>query len=281
MKNYLTILLFFISSLSFSQDIIIINKKDSVNCTIKKIEKNKVTIIVGSKENKRKIIIDSSMISGFKFNFYKTTKPLKYKDFYFSLNVGYSHILNKNFAKTDLGKIYSNYLQKLRNGYNFNAFIHFYNNEHLGIGIKYEFGYFHNSINSFCLTIDSISLTYKLQDDIYLNFIAPTIFYKPYENEKFNIYTNVSVGYSNLVNNTSYAFNSKVKCHNIAAEAALGCYYKISSKLSLSFQVGYLLNNFNEFKYTIDYNNYKISTDINEFNDFSTFSTSIGFIFCL
>ena len=145
MKKLLIILLFssLYNVLIYSQDLIVTNEGDSINCKITKIKADYVYFTFKHKEEIRNTLLPISDITKYHYNYYqhrevpkeKVVGYEKYQHFRMSLNGGYSYQTARVHESVPVD--FKDYIKEMKKGYHFGGDLTYYFTEPLGFGFKY------------------------------------------------------------------------------------------------------------------------------------------------
>ena len=141
MKN--TIALFFLITIAnsiYSQDLIVTNDGDSINCKITKVKDDNIYFTFMHKDEVRSTLLPISGVTSHQYNFYQTSEvPIEkvvghknYPQFRLALNGGYSYITVK--LAESIPQDFKQYSKELKSGYHLGGDLTFYFSEMLGVG---------------------------------------------------------------------------------------------------------------------------------------------------
>lgn len=248
MKNSLLIvLLLFVANAIHSQDLIVTDKGDSINCKITKVKPDIVYFTFKYGNEVRSTLLPVSNIKAYQIDFYQTSEvpPEKiagyqnYQHFRLALNGGFSYETAKVSDKVPAE--FEDYIKQLKSGYHLGGDFTYYFNEFLGAGVRYSVFKTKNSLENIYLEDSYGNRTYgRLSDDLTISFIGPS-FSSRFINRKNNSFLmSVSLGYMDYKNN-GFVINRYKMTGNTAGFAMdIGYDIRMSENLALGFQLSLL-----------------------------------------
>ena len=144
MRNILIIaLLILIANTIYSQDLIVTNDGDSINCKITKVKTDNIYFTFKHKDEIRSTLLPKSSVKTHQFQYYQTSEVPKekvvgyenYQHFRLAVNGGYSYQTAK--VAENVPSDFKDYIKELKSGYHFGGDLTYYFTEPLGFGIKY------------------------------------------------------------------------------------------------------------------------------------------------
>lgn len=204
MKTSVFLSFFFFISLSvLSQDLIVTNEGDSINCRIIKVQTGNIYFLFRNNLDIRTTQLPLSKINYHQYNFYsKSLIPADWstgigreKRFQLSFDGGLSYQIAK--LPADLPPDLNDYMQKLRWGYNFGASLTYYPSETYGFGLNYHHFKTSNSIENVYLEDASGHMRMgRLADNIDISFYGGSFTSRlRSSNEMSSLIFRTSVGY--------------------------------------------------------------------------------------
>lgn len=246
MKNILLLIAFFTClSPVFSQDLIVTNKRDSINCKITKIKKDNIYFTFRHKDEIRSTLLPAAGIKYYQLNYFKNVEVPRekvignqvYKHFRFGLNGGYGYRTNK--MSSSIPSDFSDYSKKLKSGLQFSGDLTYYFTEPLGIGLKYSSFKASNSMSDIYVEDSGGSRRYgNMSDNIGISFIGPVFSSRFSNKDKTNAFLmNIGLGYMGYKNNYTLIDPYKVTGSTMGMSFDMGYDFKVSSNLILGVQL--------------------------------------------
>lgn len=246
MKNILLLVAFFTClSPVFSQDLIVTNKRDSINCKITKIKKDNIYFTFRHKDEIRSTLLPVGEIKYYQLNFFKNSEVPRervignriYKHFRIALNGGYGYRTNK--MSSTIPSDFSEYSKKLKNGFEFGGDLTYYFTEPLGIGLKYSSFKASNSMSNIYIEDSNGNRRYgSMSDNIGISFIGPVFSTRFLNKDKTNAFLmNVALGYMGYKNNYTLIDPYKLTGSTMGMTFDIGYDFKFSSNLILGVQL--------------------------------------------
>lgn len=273
---------------SFSQDLIVTAKGDSINCKINK-ERNDFIYFTFSKDQEiRETLLQRSQIKTYSKGYFSQSEiPSDYqssgKDYEkirISVNGGYSY----RFAKIS-GSVpdeYHDYMKKLKSGHHFSADAAYFLSESIGLGLKFsQFNSKENFGTIFTdLDGDGITDTGKMNDNISISFIGPMIASQiPSANSKNALFSNLAIGVLSYKDNGNLIIPVELKGSTLGLVGEIGYQVGIAKNLSAAFTFSYTLGTLTKIESTTLGNTTTIELDGDDRENLGRIDFSIGFVF--
>lgn len=235
----------FVSLTIFSQDLIVTNEGDSINCRITKVKSDNIYFIFKYKLEIRSTLLPLSKIKTHQFNYYPKSEIPKdwntgignFKHFQIALDGGLSY----ETAKIDesISDDFKNYYKELKSGFNIGGSIVYYFTESLGVGIRYHRFMTSNSIDNIYIEDQYGNRRYgKLSDDVRISFYGPSFSTRLINGNKQNaFFLNYSVGYMDYNDDAVIIDPYKITGGAIGMDMDIGYDIGISENFLLGFQV--------------------------------------------
>ncbi len=256
MKIYILIIvaIFSFAGSSFSQDLIVTNEGDTINCKITKVKKDVIYFISMQNDELRSNIMHWSKIKAHQFNYFKYSEvPLdkivtnnKYQNLRLAFNIGYGYQTAKisESVTSDL----EDYVKELRSGYQLGADIAYYFSNNFGIGARYNFFRTSNSMNNIAVEdIDGNIIYGKMSDDVRITFVGPVLSARYLTNIKDAFLMNITVGYLGYVNDAVLINRYKITGNTVGFAFDIGYDFAVAERVNIGFQLSYLVGKLSEF----------------------------------
>ena len=209
MKRIIPFLFFiFILSSSYSQDLIVIDNGDSINCKITQVTQDRIYYIINFENYKQEGSYALSQVKQYGTNYDTHQKVLnEFSNLRVALNVGYSRRISGVSPEIPYEEN-KDYLCELRQGINFGIDVIRYRSEHYGFGLKTNVflssastdNYYDRNYRGEAFSIG------KINEDIVILFIAPAFSYRiPHGINNNSFFMNASAGYMGYFNNAHYS----------------------------------------------------------------------------
>ena len=259
-KTTLLLILILFSATGFSQDLIVKQNGDSINCTIIDVKDGKMNFSINIKKASRKTYILLNELKYSKEGFYEKTRDndtlrTRYKNYRLAINGGYNYLFGEisNSVPLNLRK----HVQKLKSGYHIAGDIHFYISKSFGIGVKHYYFFSANEIENITVeTLPGYPVSGKWKDKIKTTFSGPSLSMIAFEGA---LVTNFSLGYMTAnYENTSNGSSTISKGKTMGISLDLGYDIHFSKSIILGLQVSYVAGSLGEL--TVGSNTYKLGT---------------------
>ncbi|MEO6819540.1 MAG: hypothetical protein ABI266_08680 [Ginsengibacter sp.] len=288
MKTILTFtILLLLTTSIFSQDLIVKNDGDSINCKITKVKKDNIYFIFNHKNETRNTLLPLTGVKEYKYNFYTTSEVPKekvvryenYQHFRIAFNGGYSYQTAK--VADGVPSDFRDYVKGLKSGYHFGSDITYYFTEQLGLGIKYNVFKTSNKLDSIYLAGDIINNTFsKLSDDLTITFIGPAFSTRIINQNKRNAFLmDLSLGYMGYSNNKVLDENYKMTGSTMGMALDFGYDIGLSKNLSLGFQVSFITGTLFKYNWNDGTTMQTIKLEKGEYESLNRIDFSVGLRF--
>lgn len=239
-----------------SQDLVVSNHGDSLNCRITKIYGGNVYFNYVRAGLLKDSMLTMPQVVYYQINYFaggssSSAGAQKENEFIprFSaaLGGGASYMIRK--LPKDLPDWQTTYLNQLRNGYHFAADLSFYIYKNSGFGIRYSFMRTSNQLDDVAFYYDSVYKgTGLLRDDITIHYIGPTLFGKIKLGRRKSLWlgSTFSVGYLGFINNAYLIDKFKITSNTLGGSWLLSADYFIGKKISIGVNVSSVLGRISE-----------------------------------
>jgi hypothetical protein len=287
MKHLLLFIVIFLtwSGTVLSQDLIVTDKGDSLNCKITKIKNDFIYFTFRFENEIRNTLLPVRQIKFYKKDFFSIpdVPPDKVKNVdgnYQKLRIGgyggWSYMTGK--ISSNVHPFLREYLKDLKSGYHFGGDFVGFISENIGFGAKYS---------RFRTTNELIIYVYdpitgqgnigKLRDDITIQFFAPTFTSRfSSANKKINFLSDISIGYLTYKNKATEIYNFTLKGRTVGGLLDLGVDFSVAKNLSLGLCFSYTLGILNQIEYDDGIYVMKIKLDENNLENISRIDLSVG-----
>jgi len=260
----LLLMTFAIGGLS-AQDLIVLQKGDSINCDITKIKQDYIHFTFVKEGKPMNTLVSLSEVKDFHVDYY--TKGKKVKE---GLEVDYyeieeptaslrekvkahSHVPNWRFAfqgglswrtaKTADGipSEFDDYYKDLKSGLQFSADLAYYINESWGIGFKFSRYASSSSLDNVYMEDEDGNLHYtRLSEDIAISFLGPTLATRFLNDLNGNAFIlNFSLGYMGYDNDMTLFGDFNLSGSTVGMAFDIGYDIMLSDNVALGFQASY------------------------------------------
>lgn len=289
MKTKIFLISIFILSIHFcfSQDLIVTETNDSLNCKITKTADDYVYFTVLPKQV-TEIMIPVAKVKAIEYDYYTdydyfpeyqntniihmepvnttayqsntytttttNTNPIKWfelnkelQKFRFGIGAGYNRLTSAFVSGTN-----QDYSKELRSGYHLSGNVDFFLFTHLGIGIKYSVFNTYHSEDSTVIPLNSAYYTYgAAEDKIYSHYIGPIINTRfTSENKRHNLLIGFSGGYMTYKNEKTRLTDNYTETGNTIGYAFdMGWDWILTKELAIGFNFGYTFGRLDKYVY--------------------------------
>jgi hypothetical protein len=239
-----------------SQDLIVTEKGDSLNCKITQIKSKYIYFTFKYENEIRNTLLPLGQIKYYKKKFYsKSEVPIdKLKNVnadYQKLRIGFfggwSYMTGKISDKNP--PFMQEYLKELKSGFHIGGDVTYFTSKNIGFGLKYSMLNTANQLDNINVvdTLTGRVRTGKLKDDITIQYFGPTICTRISSlNRKTHFISNISFGYKN---NATVVDNFTLTSGTFGAIWDLGVDFSIDKNLLLGMFFAYQTGTLNQYNY--------------------------------
>jgi len=270
-----------------SQDLIITNEGDSINCKITKIKSDFVYFTFKYKDEIRSTLLPMSDLKYHQLDFYHSSEVPKdkvigygnYQHFRIAISGGYSYRTAK--VGESVPNDFKDYVKELKSGFHFGGDAIYYITEPLGFGVKYFISKSSNSMNNIYVEdTDGNRIYGKMSDDITISFIGPTFSTRFLSHDKRNAFImNFSLGYMGYSNDKVIVDNYKMTGRTLGMAFDIGYDIGLSEYLSLGFQISYISGTLFEYDWYDGTTTVTIDLEKGEYEGLNRIDFSVGLRF--
>jgi hypothetical protein len=286
-KLLILAVLIFVSNSIFSQDLIVTNEGDSINCKITKVKTDNIYFTFKHKDEIRSTLLPISSIKTYQFDYFQTSEVPKdkvvgyenYQHFRIALNGGYSYQTAK--VAESVPSDFKDYISELKSGYHFGGDLTYYFTEPLGFGFKYYLLKSSNSLDNIYLEDTDGNRTYgKMSDDLTISFVGPTFSTRLLSHDKKNaLLMNLSLGYIGYSNDKIIIDEYKMTGSTMGLSFDIGYDIGLSENLSLGFQISFLSGTLFEYDWNDGSKTETIDLEEGEYESLNRIDFSVGLRF--
>jgi hypothetical protein len=277
----------FVSNSIFSQDLIVTNEGDSINCKITKVKKDNIYFTFKHKDEIRSTLLPMTSVKVHQSDYYQISEVPEekvmgyenYQHFSFAVNGGYSYQTAK--VSEIVPSDFKDYVKGLKSGYHFGGDLTYYFTEPLGFGIKYYQFKSSNSLANIYLEDSDGNRTYgKMSDDLTISFIGPTFSTRLLNHNKNNaLLMNLSLGYMGYLNDKVIIDKYKMTGNTMGLSVDVGYDIGLSEYLSLGFQISFLTGTLFQYEWNNGTMTGTVKLEKGEYESLNRIDFSVGLRF--
>jgi hypothetical protein len=286
------ILILFVSAFftftGFSQDLIVTNEGDSLNCKITKIEPDKIHFTHNHNGELRETFLPVSSVKVYQQDYFdKPDIPLakaqnrgNYPRVRLAAQGGWSY----RIAKTPEGmsSLLEEYVKDLKSGYNLGADFSYFINEGIGLGFKYNYYKSNNHMDDVYIEYDDGTMDYGImEDNIAINFYGPGFYTRSLSSNHNNaLIAAISLGYISYKNEAVFITEDfTIEGSSFGMVLDLGYDIGISDDMAIGLQLSFTLGTLSKLE--VDYGSHTetIELDPDNYENLSRIDLSIGLRF--
>lgn len=265
-------------STSYSQDLLLTDTGDTLNCKITKVKPDYIYFSFKHEDDILNTLLPSNRVVLYQVDYFSevevpANKIVGFEDFpHFRLavNGGYSYLISK--IGDDVPSDLRDYVKKLKSGYHFGGEATYFFTPPLGVGFRY---YAFKTSNS----MDGIYYG-TLSDDISVSFIGPSLSTRFIDYTNHNsIIMNIAIGYMGYVNNMELIDPMKMTGNTLGLAFDFSYDLGISESLSLGFRLSLITGNLFEYDLHHGGNTATIELEEGEYEGLSRIDFSVGLRF--
>ncbi len=286
-KTIFLLLLFVVFSTSiFSQDLLITNEGDSLNCKITKIKKDNIYFTFKHKDEIRSTLLPSNQVKYYQYNFYqKAIVPSNkivgneiYPHLRIAINGGWSYRIAR--LADNIPSDFKPYMEDLKSGYHYGGDISYFFSEQLGFGFKYYNYLSKNEIEIYVNQANGTTQYGKMSDNISINFIGPSFSSRFLNQNKQNSFLlTLAIGYMGYKDDATLITDFSLKGGTLGLCWDIGYDIGLSKELSIGFQLSFLLGVLREYEFSDNVKTETIKLKESSYENLSRIDLSIGLRF--
>jgi hypothetical protein len=268
-----------------SQDLIVTNKGDSLNCEITKIKSDYIYFTFKYENEIRNTLLPVSQVKFFKKNFYthseipieKLKKNNNYQKVKISAFGGWSYLTGKLSNKVP--DDFRQYMKELKSGYHFGGDVCFFVSEKIGLGLKYTNFKTKNEIYDIYIidTLTGKKRTGILRDDITVQYFGPALFMRFYSKNKMVAFlSNISLGYLSYKNDAVVVDRFTLSSGTVGMVYDLGVDFMLDRNLAIGLGCSYVMGTLSEYEMNNRSSKQTIKLKSDELESISRIDLSIG-----
>jgi len=292
-----SLILFFLITVAnsiFSQDLIVKNDGDSINCKITKVKAGNVYFTFVHRNEIRNTLIHLSNVEDYKYGYYQISdlyeedvdkyegNAVRYNDyqhFRFAVNGGYSYMTAK--IDKSVPADFKKYVKEMKTGYHFGGDISYYFSESLGVGGKCYIFKTSNSLDDVYLEdLNGYRRYGKMSDDMTITFIGPLFSTRLLNWNKRNAFLmNLSLGYMGHSKNAVLIDKYKITGSTVGISFDIGYDIGLSKNFSLGFQLSFLSGTMDKYNLSNGGQTETIKLEKGKYENLSRIDFSVGLRF--
>lgn len=246
----LSIIILFNLSFIKSQDLILTEEGDSINCLITYIDNNFYYFTFKYSNEIRQTLIPKEKVKIAHNGFYEYSELPNYilertsgysKKWMISISGGYSYRIAK--IHPDVPSDMVGYMNKLKSGYHLSGDITYFISKEYGIGLKYSTFRASNEMSNVYLIYEdgSQSRVGTISDDMNISFYAPSLSYRlPNKRNTAELVSTLSTGIIHYKNESVAIDPYLYTGITLGFQLSLGYNIKTSENMAIGFKASYL-----------------------------------------
>jgi hypothetical protein len=286
------ILILFVSAFftftGFSQDLIVTNEGDSLNCKITKIEPDNIHFTHNHNGELRETFLPVSSVKVYQQDYFdkpdippaKTKSRGNYPRVRLAAQGGWSYQIAK--SPEGMPSWLEEYVKDLKSGYNLGADFSYFINEGIGLGFKYNYYKSNNHMDDVYIEYDDGTMDYGImEDNIAINFYGPGFYTRSLSaNHNSALIAAISLGYLSYKNEAVLINESfTMEGSSFGMVLDLGYDIGISDDMAIGLQLSFTLGTLSKLE--VDYGSHTetIELDPDNYENLSRIDLSIGLRF--
>ncbi|MDD5570867.1 MAG: hypothetical protein PHD97_06885 [Bacteroidales bacterium] len=268
-----------------TQDLIVTDKGDSLNCKITKIKSDYIYFTFKYENEIRNTLLPLSQVKFYKKDFYsrsevpaeKLKNKLKYKKVKISAYGGWSYMTGT--LSSDIPDDFRQYYKELKSGYHFGGEAGYFISEAIGLGIKYANFRTSNIMSNIYVkdTITGAIRTGILKNDITVQYFGPSLYVRFYSKNKMVAFTsNYSMGYLYYKNDVVVVDRYTLISGTVGMIYDFGVDFMLDRNLAFGLGFSYVMGTLNEYKTNNGSSVQTIKLKNNELESISRIDLSMG-----
>lgn len=285
-----TLFVVLISIPAYSQDLIVTNEGDSINCQVIKKRSDYIYFKFKNIDKVQSTLLPMNRVRSYQYDYYQFSEiqeasidldieDKEYTPVRFAFQGGYSYRVAK--IHESIPPELKDYANGLKSGFNFGADFTYFLSETIGFGMKYNFFNSSNKIDDvWVLDFRGNRRFGELSDDIKISFIGPSFSSRTQSYDKNHVLlTNIALGYLSYKNDAVLIDDIEIKGSTVGIVADLGYDGKIADNLFLGAQISFLVGALSEYDVSNGLTQRTVSLDDDDKDNLSRLDLSVGIRF--
>ncbi len=290
------VLFFSLFMAAYSQDMIITNNNDTIDCKITRISRNTVYFDVFTSGIRTAGSIPLSNVRNYAISatgipdYVKIPASTSTSRFRIGINAGAGYLtagsgkaeealVNQGLEASKAKSYYKN----LKTGWSAGADLSYMITTDLGTGIKYKFFYTSGNVDGFFDPQDGVHLIYgSYGERIFINYYGALFSYQQYfgSAEEFRFYSGYSLGMVTYRNEAEYISSFYLLTgKNFGTEGTIGLEYYLTDHLSAGADLSAFYSSLRKIRMTDGTNTTTIDLDKENYENLTRFELSLGLRF--
>lgn len=270
-----------------SQDLIVTNDNDSINCKITKVEPGNIFFTFKQGEEYNSTLIPISSVKYHQLEYFQQSEVPKeklvgyqnYQHLRFGISGGFSYITAKVGESVFPDLV--DYVKELKSGAHLGGDLTYYFAEQFGFGLKYYLFSSSNNMDNIYIDDNEGNRRFgKMSDKLKTSFVGPTFSMRVFNHNKSNAFLmNLSLGYMGYSVDKVIIDNYKMTGNTIGSSLDIGYDIGLSENLSLAFQISLIAGTLLEYEWDDGTTKQTIKLEKNEYESLNRIDLSIGLRF--
>jgi hypothetical protein len=256
-KIYILLAVIALSAHAFSQDLIVTDEGDSINCKISKVQPGNIYFTFMHQDEARSTLLPFTKVKYYEFRYYRQGEVSKdkivgyagYQRLRIAINGGYSY--NPAKVNKNVQPDFKDYVKELRSGYHYGGDITYFFEEQMGFGFKYYLFKSNNSLDNIYVEDMEGERRYgKMKDDIKVSFIGPSFSGRFLNRDKSNaLILSAALGYMGYTDNKLIVDPYKMTGSTLGTALDIGYDIGLSKNTSIGFQLSLISGYLAEYRW--------------------------------
>lgn len=244
-------------AITISQDLIVTDKGDSLNCKITKTKGDYIHFMFKYEDEIRNTLLPTYRVADYRKDFFSqpelpekiARQEIGYSKFSFGATGGFSYLLGR--ISPNVPYFLKDYMKKLKTGYHVGANANFFISENIGFGAKYTLFKTKHEINNvvFYNEITDETAVGIIRDDITTHYIGPafcTRFFS--KNKQTVINSTISLGYIDYRNNAVQLNSFSMTGNTVGLVWDFNVDFKVGKQLAICLGLSTTLGSISSFR---------------------------------
>ncbi len=275
------------SSSVWSQDLIVTNANDTINCKITKVKSDNIFFTFKQGDEYSSTLIPTSSVKYHQLEYFGQNEVPKeklvgfqnYQHLRLGISGGFSYLTAK--VGDNVPADFVDYVKELKSGFHLGGDLTYYFAEQFGFGLKYYLFISSNNLDNIYTDDNEGNRRYgKMSDKITTSFMGPSFSIRFFNHDKSNAFLmNSSFGYMGYSNNKVIIDNYKITGNAFGSSFDIGYDVGLSENLSLAFQISLIAGTLLEYDWDDGSTKQTIKLDKNEYESLNRIDLSVGLRF--
>lgn len=243
-----------IYSMVYSQDLIVTQQGDSINCRVTKIESEFIHFTYNHSGEIRNTLLRDTQIKHLEYGYFEVSEVPQEEvsktltdRFRFAVHGGFSYTLAS--VADDVPSDFKDYVRQMKTGYHFGADATYFITESYGLGLKYSLFKSKNSLDNIYAVGPNGQTRYGIMsDNLSISFFGPSLVNRSSNHDRSRTFiAGLAIGYMSYLDKKVIIDPFTVTGSTLGLSFEGGYDIKLKGNSGIGFQISYISGLLSEF----------------------------------